>query len=597
MVHFTFFFPAVFAGALIAWVFLTLRRRAPEVQEDVFRLVAQGASDGLVLMEQDSRIVWANSAYCRIMGYKLKDLVGRYPLEFALPPEDRLSQQEARAFRFDPEEERFGKLTRVRNMRRDGTFFMHEFSHAVIPTKDRNLFLLCSRDVSIAEERENALIAARKSLDQKARTDALTGLANRLEMHRALDELLVLPGCFAVMQLDMNDFKGVNDTFGHNAGDALLCHFAEILTSQTSNDWIKARTGGDEFVILAPDISTLDEALSCAAKILEASKTPMPWKQGKIVARPAVGVAIRSDLNLSDDELLNAADVALYAAKDASGASIAAYDSELHEAYISEQKLQKELSDAFRNGQFDFHFQPIVDLNRHRVAKLEMLARWNHPERGLLTPSHFMPAAKKLGLMVKLDEMVVQSASVALSVLAAAGLCQTGLSINISEKALYSEMPLQLIWRAEAGQLDPARISIEVLETAAISLAEDDTAITTLTALGNAGFSICLDDFGMGYAGLAHLAGLDIDGIKIDRGLISNIDSNQASHCVVTALIRLANELNLEIIAEGIESETQIDMVKSIGPTLFQGYSVAKPMPLTEALSWAKSFEEKIEKR
>ncbi|MEO0945841.1 MAG: PAS domain S-box protein, partial [Pseudomonadota bacterium] len=219
MFHFTFFFPAVFAGALIAWVLLTWRRRAPEVQEDVFRLVAQGASDGLVLMEQDSRIVWANPAYCRIMGYKLKDLVGRYPLEFALPPEDRLSQQEARAFRFDPEEERFGKLTRVRNMRGDGTFFMHEFSHAVIPTKDRNLFLLCSRDVSLAEERENALIAARKSLDQKARTDALTGLANRLEMHRALDELLVLPGCFAVMQLDMDDFKGVNDTFGHNAGN------------------------------------------------------------------------------------------------------------------------------------------------------------------------------------------------------------------------------------------------------------------------------------------------------------------------------------------------------------------------------------------
>ena len=134
MLHVIYLSPVFLAGALVAWAALAWRQRAPRVQGDVFRLVAQGASDGLVLMEQDSRIIWANPAYCRIMGYELEELVGRYPLEFTLPPEDRVSQQDARSFRFDPKEERFGKLTRVRNMRSDGSIFMHEFSHAVIPT-------------------------------------------------------------------------------------------------------------------------------------------------------------------------------------------------------------------------------------------------------------------------------------------------------------------------------------------------------------------------------------------------------------------------------------------------------------------------------
>ena len=220
--------------------------------------------------------------------------------------------------------------------------------------------------MSSAVEREEALIAARKSVDLQARTDVLTGLANRLEMLRALDALLEKPDCFAVMQLDMNNFKGVNDTFGHNAGDALLRHFADILTSETNPDWVKARTGGDEFVILAPDLSKLENALASAREIVEATNVPMAWKEGAIVARPSIGVAMRKDTSVSAEELLNAADVALYAAKGQPDTHIAAYDTKLHQEYIKEQKLHKEVSRAFATSEITFHFQPIVDMRLHR---------------------------------------------------------------------------------------------------------------------------------------------------------------------------------------------------------------------------------------
>ena len=170
------------------------------------------------------------------------------------------------------------------------------------------------------------------------------------------------------------------------------------------------------------------------------------------------------------------------------------------------------------------------------------------------------------------------------------------MSINISDEGLFGEMPEHMIWKADAGQLNPSRVSIEVLETTAISLAENDAAIATLAELGNAGFRIFLDDFGMGYAGLSHLAGLDVDGIKIERGLISGMDNNKASRCVVTALINLCNELNLEVIAEGAETEAQIELVNAIGSTLFQGYAVASPMPLSDAVSWAHDFAAQVEK-
>lgn len=578
------------AGAMLTWA-ISRMRRFPVIDDDVFRLVAKCASDGLVLQEKDSKIIWVNPAYCRIIGYEAEDLIGRYPLEFVLPPEECLSPEEARAFRFDPGDERFTALTRVRNMRGDGTIFMHEFSHAVIPTRKGDLYLVSSRDVSVAEEREKALIAAHERIEQKAATDALTGLANRLEMHRVLKELLASPDPFAVLQVDLNDFKDINDTLGHNAGDALLCHFAQILIANADPTWINARTGGDEFVILAPNLTTLDEALASAANIVKASKAPLNWKSGTIVAQPSVGVAVRTDAIVSADELLNAADVALYSAKGHSAPFIAGYDADLHEAYMREQQLQKDVSRAFETGEIIFHFQPIVDIQTRRVVKFEVLARWLHPENGLVPPGVFMTPVKHLGLMQRLDGMVIETACETLRALTEAGFEKTGLSINISEDGLFGEVPAHMIWQADAGQLDASRISVEVLETTAISLAEDDAAITTLDALGKAGFRIFLDDFGMGYAGLSHLAGLDVDGIKIDRGLISMIDSNDTSHSVVAALINLCNELTLEVIAEGTETDTQIDLLNAIGPAYFQGYALAKPMPLDEAIAWAHAFE------
>ncbi|MEO1537884.1 MAG: EAL domain-containing protein [Pseudomonadota bacterium] len=555
---------------------------------DLFRAVAEQASDGLVVMERDSRVIWTNAAYSRTMGYDHGELIGRYPLEYALPERDALPKDQIRAFRFDAEEEWFGTLAKFNNVRKDGTEFVHEFSHAALNVAGKPLFLLSGRDISERVKRENDLFAAQQKLEQQSRTDGLTGLSNRLHMQAVLQGLTEVGHPFAVLQVDVNRMKQINDTYGHLAGDAALVHFAEAYQKIADPVWLCARTGGDEFVLLLPNVTDLEDALSVGQRLTVEAARDFEWKNTRLRTEISVGAVVASASIASPDDLLHCSDIALYVAKSRREAAVVGYDEALQSEYAASQSLERDAIRAMKERKFTFHFQPIMNIETREVDKFEMLARWRHPERGFVRPDQFLGVLERSGLTGEFDKFVVSCAERALKRLDAAGLTNVGLSVNLSADAFAARaMTELLVWLVECGRLDPSRISLEILESTVLSVSESNLQTELLTQLRDSGFRVFLDDFGMGYAGLAHLAKLPCNGLKIDRGLSCAVDTDATSRSIVVTLIRLADELGLDVVAEGVETMPQLEIVRQAGCHLFQGYAVARPMTLRRAIAWA----------
>lgn len=572
-------------AAAMAWYARTVTREAR-----LFRAVAEGSSDGLVLMHRDSKIIWNNRAYSRIMGYEHGELVGRYPLDFALPPRLAMSRDEVRAFRFDENDRRFGTLTQMENMRRDRSEFIHEFSHAAIDVGSKRLFLLAGRDITERVAREKALVAAQERLKVQSMTDGLTRLSNRAHLQARLEDLTRKRLPFAVLQIDVNRMKMVNDTFGHLAGDELLMHVARAIKAEAQPNWVAARTGGDEFVVILSDVTSRVEAERIGCRIVEAASAPFKWKSARLTAEISVGVAMRDASVGSPDDLLNRSDVALYEAKKTPETAVVVYDDALDSKHTEKQAFERDVVEAVRRRRFTFRFQPILNVDSRAVEKFEMLVRWRHGARGWVPPVRFLPVISQLGLAHELDEFVIDCAEKAIDRLNAAGLTDVGLAVNLSAGALSSDRITELLtWLAECGRLDPARVSLEILESTALTLSGDNLPIRLLSRLREAGFTVFLDDFGMGYAGLAHLAALPSNGLKIDRGLTSAVDTDDTSRSIVVAMVRLARELGLEVVAEGVENMAQMELVRRAGCSVFQGHAVARPMTLNRAITWARN--------
>ncbi len=539
-------------------------------------------------MERDSRIIWTNQAYSQYMGYPHGSLIGRYPLEFALPRRLALPREEVQGFLFDEDDDRFGALTQMENVRSDGTEFIHEFSHTPINAGGKTRFLLAGRDITERVAREKALVTARDQLKAQTLTDTLTGLSNRLHLQTCATKMLDAKEPFAVLQIDVDRMKQVNETFGHQAGDAVLRQVARGFRLCAQPDWTCARIGGDNFVVLLPGVTTLEDALAIGRKMAEAISQPFSWKAASLHAGVSIGAAIR-DSSVDDmDDLLYRSNIALRHAKSMEGLKLAGYDARLAREHDEAQALERDVAHAVRGRRLSFVFEPIINLETNRVERLEMLVRWRDAERGVVSPDVFLPLIRQLGLSDLLDRFVIDCAEAALKRLDEGGLNHVGLTINLSADAFGShEIPDLLLWLADDGRIDPSRLCLEITERAAIDPEAPNVPVRSVERLQNAGFSVFPDGFGMGYAGLAHLATLPMSGIKIDRGLTSAVDSDTASRAVAVSLVRLAGELGLDVIAEGVENMAQMEILKAAGCSSFQGFAVSRPMTLKRAIQWA----------
>jgi len=416
-------------------------------------------------------------------------------------------------------------------------------------------------------------------ITQLAFNDVLTGLPNRTMFQQQLEHLFrssEVDGLFALHCLDLDQFKVINDTLGHPAGDALLLEAGQRL-QQAARGHFVARLGGDEFVVLQRVGEDRDAIDRLARDILVGMAQPFSVDGNELVPSTSIGIAISPDDAADGETLLRNADLALYRAKEAGRGTFAYFEASLNERAQRRRRLETDLRLALENGQFELYYQPLFDLEHNRVCSFEALLRWNHPTRGLIAPADFIPIAEDTGLIVPIGAWVVREACAQ-----AAGWPEhIRIAVNVSPVQFHRGALQETILRALATSgLAPDRLEVEITES--IFLEGSEATLKLLYSLRSLGVRVALDDFGTGYSSLSYLQSFPFDKLKIDRSFIQNLLTREGASAIVRAITELAHALNIETTAEGVEETAQLMELRAHGCSSVQGFLFAEPMTLAD---------------
>lgn len=426
-------------------------------------------------------------------------------------------------------------------------------------------------------------------LGHMASHDPLTGLPNRRSMSERLVTLSSDAGSpdslIAFCFIDLDDFKGINDTFGHDAGDKFLVHISERLREAVEpQDWV-ARLGGDEFVVIRPEVSNAATAQAFARQLLNAISEPIRLHDKQVIPRASIGLAVRRAGDPELSHLPALADIALYHAKSKAPGTVAVLDEALQRDYRRRRDLELAIPTGFAEGQFEVWYQSLVDLESQAVVGLEALIRWRHPEHGVIGPGEFLPLIERSGNNARLTRYVLTDACRALRRLASAGRPQIRIAINLPPSEL-ADHSLGAELRETCARFDVAPSSLELEITEGSLINNIASASETLHRLRRLGATIALDDFGTGYSSLAHLRRFPLDKVKIDKAFISEIPGSAEDQAIVGVIASLAGTLGLTLVAEGIERAEQAQAMREMGVTLGQGFLYQRPQPIEAVLQW-----------
>jgi diguanylate cyclase (GGDEF)-like protein len=418
----------------------------------------------------------------------------------------------------------------------------------------------------------------KEQLRHQAYHDALTSLPNRPHLLEAVEHELERGGgaSTAVLYLDLDRFKTVNDTWGHSAGDELLAEFARRLEGATRAQDLAARIGGDEFAVLVREVD-VEAAVAAARRIMDAIDGTYALGCGDVACHVSVGIAVGTPDETSADDLLRNADIAMYSVK-RSDRSYTLYEAELHEQLRAQRQLGLDLEAALEREEILVHYQPVVRLDDGGIEGFEVLARWPHPTRGLLSAADFVPVAEETGLTVELGRLVLKQA------LHMARRLPEALSIwlNLSPAELANERLVDTLAEALKGYgVDPSRLVIEVTELGVVQ--GSDAALMAMRRLRDLGVGLTIDDFGTGYSSLSRLADFPIESLKIPKPFVDKLVGEDADEAFVDAILRLGDSLGLATVGEGIEHPAQAERLRQLGCRLGQGYLFGRPMPGEDA--------------
>ncbi len=443
------------------------------------------------------------------------------------------------------------------------------------------------------KSRNQELVAARQSLTRAANHDALTGLLNR----RAVYEHLGRPQTTehgadytrCVMKIDLDHFKQVNDSLGHNAGDAILKHVAQTLETETRENDIVGRIGGDEFVIVIENPSSARVVDDLAKRVIRGISKPVLLNNVQAQIGASVGYTLAVSSSATSDQLLIEADLALYEAKRAGRGKSRGYSKEMVAEIETRRILFTEITRALAEDQFEPYLQPQVYTATGEIYGCEVLARWRHPERGIVPPGTFIAASEEAGLIDQIDRVIIEKGLDILEELLAQGIEIPSISVNASPNSLRDpHLTDRLLNEVAARALHPSRLTIEVLESTLIEK-DDDMALQTISRLSKAGFSVVLDDFGTGYASMSNLSLLQLNGIKLDQSLIKPVPEPR-SESIIAALVTLSRNLKMNVVAEGVETARHFQTVRRLGCDVVQGFGIGVPMPKEEFISWYHDY-------
>jgi len=445
--------------------------------------------------------------------------------------------------------------------------------------------------------RVNALLSqldhARASLQQAAHYDALTSLLNRRGFNQIfadkIFEYAQRKQALAVMFLDIDHFKRVNDSLGHDAGDEMLKVVAERIRSTLRGQDVVARFGGDEFCILV-SLRDGDEARHMAQRVMQKMKEPIVLSGRSMVMTTSIGVSLFPEDGENCEELLKHADLALYQSKGSGRNSLHFFSSHLKTKASFELQLEEELRDALQQDRgLELYYQPILDLRSGELSKLEALIRWQHPQHGLLSPDRFIGIAEANGFIAELDTWVLRRACKDLSLLCSSGYSHLKVAVNCSALNLgREELPWEVQEALRSAGMSPGLLELEVTENALMG--NINRAMVLLQKIRDLGVSLSIDDFGTGYSSLAYLKRLPLDTLKIDRSFVQDIPTSTQDMEIVQAIIGMAHTLHLKVVAEGVETAQQLDFLRDHGCDFVQGYLLSRALPMVQLRDFLKNF-------
>ena len=535
-----------------------------------FQQAFHSAPTGMALVRlDDSRIIDANQSLADMLGRSLASLIGAGIREITHPDDLRAAATQRARLELGIADT---YLLEQRYLRSDGEFVWARTRVSV--TEDDGVALAITHIEDVTDQR-----LAAERLVHAATHDGLTELPNRAALVERLDELLVdAPvGQISVLFIDLDNFKVVNDSLGHGVGDELLRRIAGRLRRVMRDADRLARFGGDEFVVFVD--GGVDPAI-VAERLRRAVQQPLIIDEHELVVTASIGFAVNSSSDLTADDLLRDADAAMYRAKASGRDRVEAFTEETRAASVAALQTSSELRRGLERGEIVPYFQPIVDLEGGQVIGFEVLARWLHPERGLLVPAQFLPIAEESGLIVDLGGRILRDSLAQLAHWRAVGLqfASCSLSINVATQQLIDGRFLDVVRDAlgETG-IDADSLWLEITETAL--MADTNAAGRALRDLRGLGLHLSVDDFGTGYSSLTYLKRFPVEAIKIDRSFVTGLGLEANDTSIVEAVVRLGHSLGLSVVAEGVETPLQLNRLRELGCDKGQGYLFGRPRP------------------
>lgn len=550
--------------------------------EKKFRSVIQSASDAIFLVDHNGNITLWNKAAADIFGYSEEEIIN-FPATSLMGAKYAKKAIEL-GLRRTLEEiiaPMSGLTINATGRRKDGSEFPLELSGSIWKTNEGIYYTAIIRDVT---ERR----AAEERLFHEATHDALTGLPNRTQfrtfLQEAIDQSKLKRTEFAVLFLDLDRFKVINDGLGHVVGDKLLVSISERLRACVRPGDIVSRFGGDEFTILLKNIPNPSVVTEVAERLQRELTIPFKIDGYEVFTSASIGIILSDENHGNPESFLRDADTAMYRAKETGKARYEIFDNAMHVRNVNLLQMENDLRRAIDRKEFVIYYQPIINLNNKQIIEFEALLRWNHPERGLVPPNEFIPVAEETGLIVPLGEWTMGEACRQVyewqqTFPLFKDLC---ISVNLSIKQLMNPtLTDQVVNILTRTKLDAKYLKLEVTETMVMENA--DLALNILSELCALGVLVSTDDFGTGYSSLSYLHHFPFERLKIDRSFIGRMDTEAKSEEIVRTILTLAENLHLEVVAEGIENDHQFEQLRKLGCHFGQGYLFSKPVPAQAA--------------